>query len=477
MRLLPIAALSLLGAAPGLARAQEPAPASGTLRGWVFDSTAMRPLAEATVQIVERQNVTMGRSFAATSDSSGVFRVAGMPPGEYLVGFFHPRLDELGIAAPTTAVAIQSGRQVELDLGIPGARRIIEMYCGRRARGDSTGVLVGEVREAGAPQPVAGATVIGQWFELTIGPRGMVRTLPNVRATTSAEGRFAMCGLPDDGTISVYASRGKASTGVVPLAVPANSIVVQDLAIDLADTLPRSDTTARGTARVAGVVRGPSGAPLAGARVGLASGGSVATTDGQGRFTLGGLPAGTQTLEARAVGYVPIARGVTLMPGRTVTRDIRFDSTARILEAVEVRGDVVYSRAENEFNEHRKGPGHFIDREDIERRNPFRTSDLLRMAPGVNVYQGGMPGQQAQITMRGGSGFTQCSPAVFVDGMRFEGQMADIDVLLSNPDDLVGLAIYRGPAETPAQYQTLTSCGAIVAWTRRGPAPRRPPRR
>ncbi|HEX2717163.1 MAG TPA: carboxypeptidase regulatory-like domain-containing protein [Gemmatimonadaceae bacterium] len=478
MRVIRFALLSLVLAAGSVASAQDPAAAAppGTLRGWLFDSTAMRPLVEATVQIVERANVASGKSWAAVSDSSGTFRVTGMPPGEYLVSFYHPRLDELGLSASTAAVAVASGKQVEMDMGIPGARRVIEMYCGRRPRGDSSGVLIGEVRDANATRPVAGAMVTGRWFELTIGARGMVRAMPNVRAETSPEGRFIICGLPYDGSVDVYATRGKAATGVVPVIVPAFGVTTQDLAIDLADTLARTDTAPRGTARVAGIVRGPSGSPLGGARVALAGSPLVVTTDADGRYSLGGLPGGTQTLEARAIGYIPIARSVNLQPNRTVNRDIRFDSAARILEAVEVRADVVFSRAENEFNQARKGPGYFIDREAIDRRNPFRTSDLLRSAPGVQLFQGGQPGQQSVITMRG-AGLNPCPPAVFVDGMKFEGDMADIDVLLSNPDDLVGLAIYRGPAETPVQYQSITSCGAIVAWTRRGARPTAPRRR
>ena len=479
MRVIRFALLVLLaGGVAHAAAAQDPTnspPAPGTLRGWVFDSTAMRPLVEAAVQIIDRANVATGKSWTAVTDSSGTFRITGMPPGEYLVSFFHTRLDQLGLTPPTVAVAVAAGKQVEMDLGIPSARRVIEMYCGRRGRGDSTGVLIGEVRDASQSGVVGGATVTGRWFELTIGSQGMVRSLPNVAAATSPEGRFVLCGLPNDAAIDVFATKGKAATGVVPVTVPAFAVATQDLVIDLADTLPRNDSTPRGTARVAGIVRGPNGAPLGGARVALAGSVLVATADAEGRYTLGGLPAGTQTLEARVIGYVPIARSVTLQANRTVNREIRFDSAARILEAVEVRANTIYSRAENEFNEAKKGPGYFIDRDMIERRNPFRTSDLLRSAPGVQIYQGGQPGQQAVITMRGAS-LNPCPPAVFVDGMRFEGEMADVDLLLSNPDDLVGLAIYRGPSETPVQYQSLRSCGAIVAWTRRG-APRTSPRR
>ena len=89
--------------AGGSALAQQPTPApaapapvpNGIIVGYIFDSTVTRPLAEANIQIVTKADVTHGRSFSVLSDSSGFFRVTDVPPGEYLLTFFHPRLDEL----------------------------------------------------------------------------------------------------------------------------------------------------------------------------------------------------------------------------------------------------------------------------------------------------------------------------------------------------------------------------------------------
>ena len=134
----------------------------------------------------------------------------------------------------------------------------------------------------------------------------------------------------------------------------------------------------------------------------------------------------------------------------------------------DVKAKTLYSRSENEFNMARKGFGYFIDAETIERRQPFRTSDLLRMAPGVNVTQGGQLGEATQIQIRGAANFQgPCPPMLVIDGMRLEGSAGDIDAM-TRPEDIQGIAIYRGPGETPAEYQGFSSCGAIVVWTKSG---------
>jgi hypothetical protein len=292
---------------------------------------------------------------------------------------------------------------------------------------------------------------------------------------TGEDGRFAICGIPWDARISLFAVAGRAATGSVNMEVPPFSVVTRDLLVDVADTLRRSDTStvARGTARLSGVVRAPNGSPLPGARLSLRGTTTESTADAQGAYSLSGLPAGTQTLDARAIGYIPIAVSVDLYSNRPVTQDVRFDESARVLETVNVTAQQLYSRSEQEFLDAKKrGFGYFLDREQIERRNPFRTSDLLRAIPGVNIQQGNT-GSGTSITMRGmASAVGNCQPAVIVDGMRFMGDAGEIDVL-SNPSDIQGMAIYRGPSETPVEYQGMNTCGAIVIWTRRGAAPAR----
>ena len=487
----PLATFAFLALAGAPLAAQEPtappkpapapaaapaAPAPGTIVGFVFDSTIMRPLAVATIQLVTRNDVTHGKSFTAISDSSGFFRVADVPPGEYIATFFHPRLDELGLEGPMRSVQITSGRN-DVELGIPGARRVIGLHCGLRPRGDSSGVLLGSLVQADKPEAVPNATVTAQWFELSFSARGMTRSTPTVRATTDANGRFAFCGLPTDAVFTIWASAGRATTGTVSVTVPAASVATTALAIDVADTLPRTDSTGaptrRGTARVSGIVRRPSGSPLAGARVGIRGTTAETVSDERGAYTLADLPAGTQTLEARAIGFTPISRSSTLSGRHPLSFDVRVDSAAHVLETVQVTGKAVSDRATEEFNAAKKrGFGYFIDRERIEEQNAFVASDLLRMAPGVTVYQSGVPGGGSSISMRGvGSINGRCEPGIVVDGMPIMGPSSDLDIL-ARPDDIAGMAVYRGPGETPVEYQNLSPCGVIQIWTRRGNTPR-----
>jgi hypothetical protein len=198
--------------------------------------------------------------------------------------------------------------------------------------------------------------------------------------------------------------------------------------------------------------------------------------DDRGAYSLIDLPAGTQTLEARAIGYIPITRTVTLSAKRAVSLDIRFDSAAHILETVQVTGKVVYDRATEEFNAAKKrGFGYFLDRETIEQRQPFQATDLLRTAPGVTVYSGALGGSST-ISIRGSAMSGGCQPGLVIDGLPFQGGAGDIDQLV-RPEDIAGMAVYRGPSEVPVEYQSASSCGVIQIWTRRGRTPRGPTRK
>lgn len=482
MKLLPRSAFlvaAVLAAMPALAQQPTaPAPAAptmGTIVGFVFDSTIMRPLAEATIQLATKGDVAHGKSFNATSDSSGFFRMTDVPPGDYVATFFHERLDELGLEGPVRGVQITPGRN-DVELGIPGARRVIGLHCGPRPRGDSSGVILGIVMKSDLPEPVPNATVTAQWFELSIGSRGMTRSTPTVRATTDANGRFAFCGLPPDANFSIWASAGRAMTGTVSLDVPAFTVATTTLALDVADTMPARDSTGapvrRGSARISGFVRMPSGSPLPGARVGIRGTMAETVADARGAYTLTGLPGGTQTLEARAIGYIPVSRTVRLSAKRPTTLDVQFDKSAQILETVEVRGKAVLDRATEEFNQAKKrGFGYFLDRESIEQRQAFQASDLLRMAPGVMVFPGAGPGGPPTIQIRGSAGFSGvCQPGLVIDGLQFQGGGGDLDMLV-RPEDIAGLAVYRGASETPVEYQSMSGCGVIQVWTRRGNTP------
>src|SRR5919202_810145 len=60
--------------------------------------------AAAVVQIVTPAAPRVSHS--ADADSAGRFRIEGLAPGRYIIGFFHPLLDSLEIEAPLREVIV-----------------------------------------------------------------------------------------------------------------------------------------------------------------------------------------------------------------------------------------------------------------------------------------------------------------------------------------------------------------------------------
>lgn len=453
-------------AAP-IALAQD-AGARVAVRGSVYDSTAKRPLDGAVVQLVPQADPARGKAFAALTDSAGAFRITDVSPGDYVVTFYDGRLDELSLTAALRPLRVERS-DVEVALAIPGPRTVAAIHCGASER-DSAAVIVGRLTRVDDSSPIAGATVRAQWFELAFGSKGLVRSTPTARVVTDATGQFVLCGLPGDASVDLWASKDRASTGTIRLDLAPSAVVAQPLSLDFGDTVASGGDAekrhARGSARLSGVVRAPSGEAIAGARVGLRNSDVEAATDAAGRYTLAELPAGTQSVVARAIGFVPFAQPVLLLPGHASTLDVRFDSTTVVLQTVEVVGKVVFDRATLEFRKAQsRGLGFFIDRAAIDKRQPFDPSDLLYAAPGVHIGYGSMMGTGRTITVRGPQG--ECVPQFVIDGVSWPGEMYDLDNFI-RPDEIAGMAVYRG-VETPLEYRVRSggSCGAIVIWTRK----------
>src|SRR5690349_8782639 len=94
--------LSILLVLSGVARV---AAAQAPVKGLVYDSVAHAPLVHATVQLVAAEDPAKFARTAA-ADSSGRFAFSDVPDGRYMVAFFHPRLDTLGIDAPVREIRV-----------------------------------------------------------------------------------------------------------------------------------------------------------------------------------------------------------------------------------------------------------------------------------------------------------------------------------------------------------------------------------
>lgn len=463
--------------AAGAVSAQVTRPAgSGSVSkvsGIVYDSIARSPLVGATVQIAAAANaVRMSRS--TVSDSAGRYTLDSIPSGEYLIGFFHVMLDSLGIEPPVRRLVVAGSAAMRYDLGIPGPEAVRAAVCGPRAPNDSTGMILGTVRDAQSLTPVAHASVSTQWQEFAFTAQGFSRRAPRSTATANENGWFAFCGIPQLASVELIAFRGQDSTAMIQLDLPESRFVRRDLYLGhsvttvVADTESRADSVAlaphilrTGTTRLSGTVAATAdGRPLPGAHV-VIDNGPQATTNERGEWSIGNAPPGTNMLSVRAVGFYPERRAVNIVESAPPVR-VSLSTLKAVLDTVKVNATHLYNRDRNGFQRRRQsGVGRYLGPQDIERMHPIATSDLFRMMPSVRVTQRGF---DKTILMRGGmSGY--CTPAIFLDGMRIENLTGgDIDGWVQ-PTDIAGVEVYT-VAGAPPQFQTLNGCGTILIWSR-----------
>ncbi|HEX4936593.1 MAG TPA: carboxypeptidase-like regulatory domain-containing protein, partial [Gemmatimonadaceae bacterium] len=193
-----VALAGLLGR--GRIEAQEPTPT--VVRGVVFDSTSMRPLAGARVQLVSLPVVGGPRTVG--TDSAGAFRFDSLAVGAYLVGFSHPRLDSVGFEPSLVRVNLRTPGTVTALLAVPSSRSLVRASCRIDPRVDSTGIYLGYVRSAVDGLPVPQASLRLEWPEFLLGRSGLERVTRAIDARANGSGGFLICGVPAATTVLVH---------------------------------------------------------------------------------------------------------------------------------------------------------------------------------------------------------------------------------------------------------------------------------
>lgn len=440
--------------------------------GVVYDSIAHVSLAGALVQLVSADS--LGRfSRTAGSDSLGRFAFDSVPDGRYLLGFFHPMLDSLGLEPTLHQVSVDGVRTVRIDLAIPSPTRLRAATCGPQSSPDPQALVVGIVRDARDKTPVARGTVTAEWLELSITAKGLVRRVPRLVATTTESGWFAMCNVPSAGMMTLMASRGADSTDVIEVQVPAEGFLRHELYLGSSRTVITGDTTLAdtlapprhllvGDGRLSGrIVTASGGLPLAGAQVGIVNGPQT-TTNERGEWTLVNAPSGTRMLAVRAISYYPERRSVDIVAGAPPVR-IALSTFKSVLDTVKVMAARPSDRERAGFMERsRSGVGRYLTPDDIARRQPIVTSDLFRMVPGVRLDVD-TTGFDKQLMVRGGQA-KWCQSAIYVNGHHMTGFTAgDIDSML-RPNEIAGIEVYAGTSVPPQFQQAFSACGSIVIW-------------
>ena len=453
--------------------AQEPARAPHlSVVGQVYDSVANRPLADALVQIVRTNALRMARS--GMTDSRGRYRIDSVAPGEYFVSFFHAALDSLQVQAPVRRVTLGARDPEQVNLGIPGTERIMAALCPGLPPFDSSAVIVGEVRDADSGEPLPNATVTADWMEFVIDERIHLEPL-TARTWTGPSGSFALCGLPS-GDVAVHAKWEGRASGTLEVTMAARGIGRRDFALAEGTTFvtiageateggTRADTLLRGPARLTGVVLNEAGRPIADASVEVWRTGLSTQTNASGHFEIGNLPSGTHALEVRRIGFAPHQLPVHLASRSPTSVTVVLDKSVRLLDEVRVTARTLYSRRQAEIDQRRRrGFGHFILRDELERNPSARVTDVLRRVPGVRVYA--TRGRDMVTFARGETFSGPCRPTVYLDGHRL-GSEEDLDFLVT-VSSLEAIEVYTSSAQAPVEYWS-GGCGSIVLWTRMDP--------
>ena len=452
--------------APQQSQAGQPSEGA-TVEGVVYDSLSSAPLIGATVQLVTADSGRTG-GYSATTDSAGRFAMRAVRPGSYIAGFFHPSVDSLEIEAPLRRVVIgPRERSAWVELALPSSEKLMSAYCGARQPGDSSGALVGWVRDANTGAAVPEARVVLTWRELVLDGAGLRVGHRRVPAKARASGFYAVCGVPGGAPLDIDADAPGRRSGVVDVSVPPRGVRRLDLSI--ADTASAVQTAGpaegqkvlRGTASVTGSVRDAAGHPVARANVSVRGTGATGSTSETGAFALSNLPAGTRALEVRAIGYEPVSQAVQLASGRGTTARVTMSKRAEVLAPVTVVGKPSRrARDVTGFLERKQnGMGHYITQEDIEKRAAINTTDALRMVPGLSVRPNGFG---YAIVGRGG-----CTPTVVLDGMPIQEGATELDNIV-RPQDVLGIEVYSGGATVPSQFLSMANgCGVVAIWTRR----------
>ncbi|MEO6446427.1 MAG: carboxypeptidase-like regulatory domain-containing protein [Gemmatimonadaceae bacterium] len=427
--------------------------------GIVYDSVSHAPLRGASVQLVslDASRTTMDRQ-TAESDSTGRYEFSLVRSGAFAVGFYHAKLDSLGIDAPLSRVEVDGSSSIHaVDLAVPSVATVLAVACGPDAARDSTGVMIGFVRRATAVGVIAGAAVRARWSEISIGRAGAQLRIRSARTHTSDMGWFALCGVPPGGLVLVNATTGSDSGATLELEMPPSGLLVRDVFVDEhAHLATRSLTSLRGT------VRDPYGEPLADARVRLWGDSSEVRTNLRGEFALTQVPAGTRMVELRALGYTPRRALVDLVSMRESVVEFPLDDTPTAIDTVRVFGRSAGARNGLAEFERRRALSHgvFLDPDAVERRRPLSFTDLLRGITGVDVVS--IRGSRA-VVMHSATGMGKCEPELIIDGMNVPRQEMNIDDLVSVAV-IRALEVYPRRIQAPPQYQSLT-CGTIIVWT------------
>jgi TonB-linked SusC/RagA family outer membrane protein len=201
---------------------------------------------------------------------------------------------------------------------------------------------------------------------------------------------------------------------------------------------------------VRGTLRSSTGEPLAGATVTVKGTNTRTTTNGNGEFTISA-PVGS-TLVVTYVGYanqeIPVRDNNPL--------SIQMQAANQELQQVVVIGYQTVRRRDL------TGATGVVNMENVNKITAQSVGEAIQgTVPGVTVRNGGAPGANPTIEIRGVGNFGNANPLYVIDGM-----LADANTTI-NPDDVASIQVLKD-ASAAAIYGSRAGNGVIIITTKRG---------
>lgn len=227
-----------------------------------------------------------------------------------------------------------------------------------------------------------------------------------------------------------------------------------------------ASVSAQSVGAISGTVRDSVGKPIPGVEVVLLQSRGAVHSDSLGDFRFVDIATGKRQLHFRRLGFAPKSVDTEITEGKTVALTITLEAMATEIEGVTVEELTRKRQVLADFYDRSsRGFGHFVTRDQIEKRNPMNLSDMMRMIPGARLVPMRNGGQAALRFNRASMAGRDCPPQYWVDGVKAYGLNID-DII---PQDVEGIEIYEGASTVPPQFNTkegTTICGVVVIWTR-----------
>ncbi|MEO7998589.1 MAG: carboxypeptidase-like regulatory domain-containing protein, partial [Gemmatimonadaceae bacterium] len=231
-----------------------------------------------------------------------------------------------------------------------------------------------------------------------------------------------------------------------------------DLLVSTEMVRAKTDTTSitswRGSSTLTGVLRDEKGRAISGATIAVLGNDSLARSDENGAFTVANVPAGTQLVQIRQIGFSPVSSLVDMRPGANTAAQFNLNRTVE-LKPVNVRADRTRPIDRIGYEERKRaGGGFYLENKDF--KNAFHVGAIVQGLPNVIVDKS----NRGTTVLMKKRGTELCVPRVYIDGY----PMSIDDATVRSVDAYRAVEVYNRAINAPPQYAS-GECGVILFWT------------